>query len=173
MKTDEEFKKDLDDFDEMIRKIDLEKENWSKWDTIKFEISYFFSNIQTNYYSFLKGVSNLWRWREIIWNDRWYDHSFLHTMLKFKLTDMRDNWKDAHYVGAEYEEKDLKEIVELFEKIDYLEENWDKDTYSQIDNLYQEIGIKLFSITTKTKVDSEFDNGINVSTCSNIQRFWD
>ncbi len=96
--------------DKLIKELEEEQENWKWYDELWFEITYFFKNIRINFYSFFDSLSNFWKYRSLIWNDRWYDHSFLHHILRFKLNDMAENWSDAHYVGCEYEEKTLKEL---------------------------------------------------------------
>ena len=84
---------------------------------IKFEIDYFYDSQMSKILSIKKGIKNLWMYRKLIWNDRWYDFSFLHNLMRFKINDMAQNWGSSHYVGSEYEEKQLKKIVQLFDDI--------------------------------------------------------
>jgi hypothetical protein len=95
---------------------DLEsKESWI--DDLRFEIDYYWNSwITQPWRTFNKGISNLWKWRKIIWNDRWWDYDFLHTIILFKLKDMESHWGvDTHYV-KDYVEKDtLKKLIEDLE----------------------------------------------------------
>ena len=158
--------------DEEIEKMEQQKIDESWYEAWWWEITWFFSNMQSNWYSFLEGLINLWTWKKIIWNDRWYDHTFLHTMLRKKLSLMAKGWEEAHYVGSEYELETLKKLVQILDDIEKLEEE-SYTSYDMIDNKYQEFGILLFGINKLHKVDKEFDQGENISTTTNIQRFWD
>ena len=158
--------------DKLLQEIQDEQDSWTWYQNAWFEITYFFNNISSNIRSFKQSIKNLIKYRSLIWNDRWYDHSFLTSMLRFKLNDMSVEWKNAHYVGSEYEENILKELVEILDKIEQLEEGFDKE--GELSNLYQEFGIKLFSIQKVTKVDKEFGkDGECTTVCSNIERLWD
>jgi hypothetical protein len=87
------------------------------YEDLKFEIIYWWENsIIYPIKSFLKGIDNLWRWRKIIWKDRWWDYYYLLEILRFKLKDMEEHWgKDTHYV-KDYEEKEsLKKLIEDLE----------------------------------------------------------
>lgn len=161
------------DIDKLLKEMEDEVNNWPWYKNVWFEITYFFRNISSNWYSMIQGFKNFIKYRSLIWNDRWYDHTFLHQMLRFKLNDMAEEWKDAHYVGCEYEEKILQELVQILDKIEYLEDNWTTDSYNNIDNLYQEFGIKLFSIQKLHKTNKEFCKGEDTTTTTNFQRLWD
>lgn len=143
------------------------------YEDIKFEIEYFISNIRSKFYGILQGFKNFWKYKSLIWNDRWYDYSYLHRYLRFKLNDMQVNWKDSHYIGFEHEEQLLTELVELLDTIEFIEENYSNTSETDIDNLYQEFGEKLFKIETITKKDKEFNNGVHVIKSSPIRRLWD
>ncbi len=140
---------------------------------IKFEIEYFFDNLTSKFRNIKKGTGNLIKYFPLIWNDRWWDSMFLHDMLRFKLNDMQKEWKNAHYVGSEYEEKLLKELVEILDEIRELEDDLDIDAQGKISNLYQEFGIKLFSIQRVEKTNEEFKDGKHVSVTTNMERLWD
>lgn len=142
-------------------------------ETIKFEIGYTWSSIRSTYRSIIYGIKNFIKYRNLIWNDRWYDYSFLHEILRFKLNDMKENWESAHYVGSEYELKLLEELVQILDTIESIENGTLVKGDFEIDNLYQDFGEKLFTINMMHKVDSEFDNGEHISSGSPIRRLWD
>jgi len=96
-----------------------------------FEIEYWIRQYILNpFLSFKKGLINLWKWRKIIWRDRWWDYYFLLEILRFKLEDMYENWgNNTHYVD-DYKEKDL--IKDLLDDLNWLinDENEFKDGYA-------------------------------------------
>ncbi|MCD6435868.1 MAG: hypothetical protein J7L15_05720 [Clostridiales bacterium] len=159
--------------EKMIQELDNEKSNRRWYENIWFETSYYFSDMFHNIRTVKTGLYNFWKFRSDIYNWRWYDYGFLHTTLRARLNDMAVGWENAHYVGSDYEKRTLEELVQILDDIDLLEESCNLETYGQIDNLYQEFGIKLFSIQTLHKIDKEFDKGENVDTCSNFRRLWD
>jgi hypothetical protein len=59
-------------------------------------LEYFFWRIKEYFtdfwYSSKNGIRNYWTWRKIIWKDRWWDYSFFHNLLKFKLQNLYNNW---------------------------------------------------------------------------------
>lgn len=48
---------------------------------------YFFKYIKGYYYSFIKGIKNLWFWIPIIWGDRDWDHAYIENILYHKLVN--------------------------------------------------------------------------------------
>ncbi len=135
---------------------------------IKLEWEY---TVLHRWWSFKNGVRNFWKWRKIIWRDRWWDYAFLHDLIKFKIHDMQKNWSNSHYVGWEEDEKTLTELLEILEKIDQIQENGSsiKDD-KEIDELYKQFGIKLFGIV---KWEDEFNGKTFSKQCSQIRKFWD
>lgn len=50
----------------------------------------------------IRGMKNYWKWRKIIYYDRWWDHQYLFEILRFKLEDMETNFKaHGHHLNAE------------------------------------------------------------------------
>lgn len=67
------------------------------------------------------GLLNFWKWRKIIYNDRWYDYEFLLDVMEFKLVDMEKNWVvNTHHVGDEKTKLSLQEIIEDLRNYRYL-----------------------------------------------------
>ena len=109
---------------------------------IIWEVEYWFKvNILSNIKSFFYNIKNIWVYRKIVWNDRWWDHSFLTEMIVFKLQTMIDNWDDAHYIGSDFTKKRMiiirKRIEEYSDKIDELQyeyivnKKYSKEEYRQ------------------------------------------
>jgi len=76
-------------------------------------------------------ILNLWKWRKVICNDRWWDYSFMLEILLFKLKDMEENWGTrTHYVG-DYDDKKI--LQELIEDLEWMldEENEFLDNYAE------------------------------------------
>lgn len=113
--------------------------------------------------SFIYGIQNLWKWKSVAWNDRWFDHSFLITVIKFKLQDMINNWDNAHYIGSNFTK--LRMIV-ILKRIEAFEDRLD-------DLLYLYVVHKKF---TKEEYKRERRKIISKTWCvlgRNIERFWD
>lgn len=164
------------DIDKLMKKLEEEKQAEKWYETILFEVSYFFRNLKSNIRSFFNGMYNFWKFRSEIYNWRWWDYSFFHSTLKARLNDMAENWEHAHYIGSEQELETLRTLVQLLDKIEDIENNEYEDDYTyksnNIDNLYQEFGELLFSIKTVKKVDDQTGHEYEVR-CSNIRRLWD
>ena len=103
-----------------------------KLENFKFEIDYWWNNsIMYPIRKFRKGISNLWKWRKIIWEDRWWDYYYLLEILRFKLKDMEEHWgRDTHYV-EDYKEKDI--LKELIADLEWMlnEDNEFEDGYEE------------------------------------------
>lgn len=79
-------------------------------------IKFFFSGLYIDYSSIKQGIKNFWKYRKVIWNDRWYDYGFMTDLLEVKLKDMRDNWKYSHYVDSEKEQEVLNKLCDLIDE---------------------------------------------------------
>jgi hypothetical protein len=118
---------------------------------------------------FTDGIKNLWAWRKIIWRDRWWDYSFLMTIIEFKLKLMRDNWDNSHYVNSEHEKEQLEKLLTILNEIQELE-NSDKFENDKISELYQKFGRGLFDVV---EWKEKYDGKEYTKKCSQVERFWD
>jgi hypothetical protein len=102
------------------------------WENFLFDLNYWWDNsIRIPIRSFFKGIDNLWKWRKIIWKDRWWDYYYFLEMLRFKLKDMEEHWgKDTHYVN-DYKEKEV--LQALIEDLEWMlnNDNEFKDGYAE------------------------------------------
>jgi len=72
-----------------------------------------FSWISDLYRDVKYGLKNLWFYRKIIWNDRWFDHSYLLRMMEIKLQNMSQNWDKSIYVDWEKDKATIDEALIL------------------------------------------------------------
>jgi hypothetical protein len=81
----------------------------------------FLQQIGRSYTNITNGIVNIWRWRKVIWNDRWWDHYYFYEIISFKLKDMESHWgKDT--CGAN--DKDVKIILQsLIDDLKLLQNN--------------------------------------------------
>jgi len=82
----------------------------------------------------IEGIKNLWKWKSIIWNDRWWDSYFLFKILKFKLEQMEENFRERGiHVSAEKEADKMKICVLLLDRLikDEYDENVFKHHYEK------------------------------------------
>jgi chaperonin cofactor prefoldin len=148
------------------------------WEDAKFEINYFFNDLRHKWTDFKNGVINLWKYKKLIWNDRWWDSVFLHNMIKFKIKDMRDNWQFSISCNSKELEAELYRLVKILDKIEKLEddvsgdfENW-KIRDKEIDNLYKKFGNILFSTRTFYNKDCEGNIESEYESCL-FRQLWD
>ncbi len=99
---------------------------------LKWEISFYLRKwFYYPYRNVVNGVSNLIKYWEIIWNDRWFDYSFLLELLLFKLKDMQKHWGvDTHYVNDKVDREIIDKLIEDLE--------WMLDTELEFDDGYEE-----------------------------------
>ncbi len=162
---------DLKDLEQAQEKYMCLKDDEDLLDKISFEISYFFGDLRSNFYSFKTGFSNLWRYKKLIWNDRWYDYAFFMNLLEFKLKDMEEHWgKDTHYMNDQKEKALLLKLLKTLKDIEELEDHCTVESDKEIDKKYEEFGKLLFGITEYTE---EYEGKEYTKSCSNIRALWD
>lgn len=74
---------------------------------------------------FYRGLINLYRWFNIIWKDRYWDHSYFLCMTRFKLTHMEKEFRkcDWHTEDNEKIANSIKEAIRLLDE-------WEEDEYN-------------------------------------------
>lgn len=108
------------------------------------------------------GISNFWKYRKIIWNDRWWDYDFTLKMIRFKLNDNIQNWDKSHYVGFEFTKK---RMIVLLKRLDLFEE--------EIEELQYMYFRMLISKDEYLKRKNIIIHKCWFSLGRNIRRFWD
>jgi len=110
---------------------EFDKQPWLKrmLFNIKFEIESFFDYyVLRPWHTFNVCVSNLWKYKKIICQDRWWDYSFMLNLLHFKLKDMYDNWGvRTHYIG-DYDDKEL--LGDMLEDLEWMLDDENELRYS-------------------------------------------
>jgi hypothetical protein len=155
----------------MARKIN--KGNKLLWDNLKFELDWNFNRyIIVPFRQFIQGIKNLWTWKSIIWNDRWYDYDFFHKILRKKLETMYKGYENAYACGSEELQTEIKVLIDILDMIDELEDSFEEDADKKIDELYQTFGEKLFSIREFENKDCE-GKVIRKYKTTLFRRLWD
>ena len=71
------------------------------------------------------GIENLITWFPVIWKDRWWDHSFLYSILRKKLELMEEGFRNhAWSANAEKDAKNMKKCILLLDRLindDYID----------------------------------------------------
>jgi hypothetical protein len=110
-----------------------------------------------------QGVGNLKTWFPVIWHDRWWDHCFLYTLLRFKLILMERGFRKwGHSVAAEKDAKKIKTCVLLLDRLikdDYI-------TYNRGDNIRK-------SFEEEQKMVEQDLNLLFEMLRKNIRTWWD
>jgi len=142
---------------------------------VLFNIEWYYDHyIKQPYRTFETGIKNLWLWKRIIWNDRWWDYSFLDTIILFKLKDMSKHWvKDTHYINDECDKKIIDKLISLLEEIQELEDECTIKADRKINEKYQEFGRLLYDIKEMPIYDNEGKEIDKKNECSTIRTLWD
>jgi len=85
------------------------------------------------------GIKNFWFYRKVIYNDRWFDHSYMLILMEKKLEQMDKGWDHAHYLNSEVQQKEMQEARILLKKLitdDFLE-----DAQKDMDEKYGKLEI--------------------------------
>ena len=135
-----------------------------KWKDIKEDIEIWYNNlfIFDYFYNIKHGIKNFWKYKSVIWNDRWYDYQYIFSLLEFKLKDTIKNWDNAHYVGSEFTKKRMQVLLNRIEEYTVNLENLEELYYTKKitrDEFYKQKE-ELLNKTWKT-------------LGRNITRFWD
>lgn len=128
------------------------------------DIKYWYCNLFLfdMFYNIKNGLKNLWTYKSVIWNDRWYDYSYIFKILEFKLEQNIKNWDKAHYVGSEFTKK---RMIICFQRI--------QEYNTNLENLQELLFTKKISKLEYLKQKDKLLNKTWKSFGRNIQRFWD
>lgn len=113
-------------------------------------------------YNIKYGIKNFWKYRKVIWNDRWYDYQYIFYILEFKLRDTIKNWGNAHYIGSEFTRKRMQVLLNRIEEYTV-----------NLENLGELYYAKKISKTEYNKQKEELINKTWKALGRNITRFWD
>lgn len=131
-----------------------------------FDVSYFYNySIKHPILGVKIGMENFWKYKSIIYRDRWWDYSFTMQLLQFKLKDTIDNWteKNTHSVGAYFTRK---RMIVLLKRLENFEDTLDNLQYDFIVN-------KKYTKEEYDEARKEVIMKTWLSLGNNIQRFWD
>lgn len=128
------------------------------------DITYWYNNLFlfNVFYNIKNGLKNLWTYKSVIWNDRWYDYDYIMKILLFKLKYNIENWDKAHYVGSEFTKKRMIVCYNRLEEYNTNLENLQELLFTK----------KILKCEFKTKRAKLINDTWN-SFGRNIQRFWD
>ena len=149
-----------DDYEPDIKPYGYYKSNISalkeKLNEVIEDIDYKRNSYWSSFKGFFRGLYNFWKFRKIIFRDRFWDYSFLVEILVFKLKDMEDNWvKNTHYEGDKFTkgritvlrkrieslEDDIQEIEERYMDYFSTHEVTDEERYKIYKSMRKEIQI--------------------------------
>ena len=103
-------------------------------------------------------------WFEVIWEDRWYDHSFMLIVWQRKLEIMIENWDGAHYKNSE---KDQKKMIKTLRYLNLLIED-------EFDCMFEskEIGV-LEQYTKGQREKNKIEKKLFKIIRKNYAKWWD
>lgn len=106
------------DIDELIKEMEKMDENRTIWEKIEIWYYQVFGRGWDFFrYDLIQGIKNFWFFRKVVWRYRWYDYSFTDAVVEQAYKGMSENWHKNHYVGGDKDEKELKIIVALFDRM--------------------------------------------------------
>jgi len=74
----------------------------------------------------MESIINLWKFRKVVWNWRWYDYSYQLDMIVFQLQELEKVWgKKTHYEGGDFTAKRIKVVLKYYKEYE--------DTYDIIE----------------------------------------
>ena len=118
------------------------------------------------YRKFIRGIHNFYLYKNLIWEDRWWDSIFILKMLKRKLELMEYNFRvNGHYIGVRKDARKIKICVLLLDRIikdDYYDnvyknhyKKWGKPVYRHVDIEGGLCRLEIDHANVKTKEDEE------------------
>jgi hypothetical protein len=86
--------------------------------------------------SFFEKIKNVIRWIPTIWKDHDWDQYYFEQILIFKLKNMRDFFLSEYAYSADAKDraKEIEEVIQLLEK---LEDEYIEEIYPNFDELYE------------------------------------
>jgi len=102
------------------------------------------------------GIKSLITWFPVIWKDRWWDHSFLYSILRKKLELMEEGFR-LHGMGlhSEMDAKNMKKCILLLDRlindayIDYSKGNNIRNSFEKEEMMIEQDLDLLFNIIRK------------------------
>ena len=133
--------------------------------------------MKRTFYNIKNGIQNFWYWREVIWNDRWWDYAFFNIIIKHKLKSMEAKWNRSYSVWALETKSTITYAIEILDEIERLEDTLEIDEAAKaqkVHHLYETFGELLYK-TRITKFVHEDENGTHIQEIKgpNIELLWD
>lgn len=154
----QKYRNELDE--ESIKHLENSSNLKLTWEDLKFWYNNLY--IFDLWYNLKNGIKNIWKYRNIIWKDRWYDYSYIIELLKFKLKDNIKNWDNAHYIGSDFTKKRMIVILKRIEEFDM-----------NLENLQELYYTKKISKLKYSELKRELIMKTWYSLGRNIKKFWD
>lgn len=72
---------------------------------------------------FIESIINLWKFRKVVWNWRWYDFDFQIDMIVFQLQELEKVWgKKTHYIGDSFTAKRIKVVLKYYKEYEDIDD---------------------------------------------------
>ena len=94
--------------------IEIIKDNKTKeiFEDLEYDIYHFYpiEKIRNFYYNMINGISNIFKWWKVIWNDRNYDSGFVFKIMEFKFENM-EKFFNSDNAWSKDAKRDAKRIM--------------------------------------------------------------
>lgn len=94
-----------------------------------------------------RGISNLWKWRKIIYRDRDWDWAYMYELLEYKMRCMAKYHEDyGQVVSSPHIASDLRRAADLLHRIRREDYPWSSNTYEDIEAQMKEDETELWEL---------------------------
>jgi hypothetical protein len=97
--------------------------------------------VKDSYRNIKYGLRNFWFWKEVIWNDRWFDFVYMLQIMEKKFEQMEKGWDNAHYLDSEVEQAEFKRVRELLTLL--INDNFLQVAQEDMDKKYGKLELNL------------------------------
>jgi hypothetical protein len=143
------------------------------WNKFMFELE----NIPFYYKikNFFKGISNLWKWRKIIWKDRDWDETFLIDILSLKLQNIanyfenKTNTNGYDFHNNEYKAQRIRTILKLMDRV--YDGYYESEYFEKLEKIYGPYEFEFVKVDNeKYEIQRVWENNYSERELSEISK---
>ena len=122
-----------------------------QWYDARRELSEFFDLFCYHPRMFRYGIQNLWRWKDVIWNDRQWDYVYLYHIMKRKLELWEhDHRKYSYHENSHYEADEMEICIRVLNRL--IEDDYCKQDFKKHEELFGKYGMPILTPRTDEQI---------------------